>query len=78
MTVEEKKSTHHSVLKYLLPAGCSEPDVGFFLVFFKYFYCISSDFSDLPDITGEYIVLCTERNIDRGWVRVPGGHSDTK
>ena len=29
----------------------------FFFFFFKYFYCISSDFSDLPDMTGEYIVL---------------------
>ena len=28
-----------------------------FFFFFKYFYCISSDFSDLPDMTGEYIVL---------------------
>ena len=24
---------------------------------FLFFYCISSDFSDLPDMTGEYIVL---------------------
>ena len=31
--------------------------IGFFLFFFKYFYCISSDFSDLPDMTSEYIVL---------------------
>ena len=29
----------------------------FFFVFFKYFYCISSDFSDLPDMTDEYIDL---------------------
>ena len=27
----------------------------FFLVFLKYFYCISSDFSDLPDMTDEYL-----------------------
>ena len=25
--------------------------------FFRYFYCISSDFSDLPDMTDEYIDL---------------------
>ena len=25
--------------------------------FYKYFYCISSDFSDLPDMTDEYIDL---------------------
>ena len=31
-------------------------DITFFL-FFNMFYCLSSDFSDLPDITGEYIVL---------------------
>ena len=29
----------------------------FFFLFFKYFYCISSDFSDLPDMTDEYIDL---------------------
>ena len=29
----------------------------FFLFFCVFFYCISSDFSDLPDMTGEYIVL---------------------
>ena len=28
-----------------------------FFFFFKYFYCISSDFSDLPDMTDEYIDL---------------------
>ena len=27
------------------------------LFFKKYFYCISSDFSDLPDMTDEYIDL---------------------
>ena len=26
-------------------------------IFFKYLYCISSDFSDLPDMTDEYIDL---------------------
>ena len=30
---------------------------GFLFLFFYFFYCISSDFSDLPDRTGEYIVL---------------------
>ena len=29
----------------------------FFFFFFKYFYCIPSDFSDLPDMTDEYIDL---------------------
>ena len=28
----------------------------FFFFFFSYVYCISSDFSDIPDMTGEYIV----------------------
>ena len=28
-----------------------------FFVFLNICYCISSDFSDLPDMTGEYIVL---------------------
>ena len=27
----------------------------FFTFYFSYFYCISSDFSDLPDMTDEYI-----------------------
>ena len=27
------------------------------IFFFKSFYCISSDFSDLPDMTDEYIDL---------------------
>ena len=29
----------------------------FFYFFVKYFNCISSDFSDLPDMTDEYIDL---------------------
>ena len=34
------------------------PIIFFFLFFFfKYFYCISSDFSDLPDMTDEHIDL---------------------
>ena len=28
-----------------------------YIYIFKYFYCISSDFSDLPDMTDEYIDL---------------------
>ena len=32
-------------------------DCTYFFIFFKYFYCISSDFSDLPDMTDEYIDL---------------------
>ena len=31
--------------------------VSVFFLFLKYFYCISSDFSDLPDMTDEYIDL---------------------
>ena len=32
-------------------------NISFFSFFFKYLYCISSDFSDLPDMTDEYIDL---------------------
>ena len=31
--------------------------ISFFWVFLNIFYCISSDFSDLPDMTDEYIDL---------------------
>ena len=35
----------------------SQLNLFFFLFFKKYFHCISSDFSDLPDMTDEYIDL---------------------
>ena len=41
----------------LLTWSPEKRDVLFFFFFFKYFYCVSSDFSDLPDMTDEYIDL---------------------
>ena len=40
-------------LSFIFGSMCSR----LFFFFFNIFYCISSDFSDLPDMTDEYIDL---------------------